>query len=91
MITAEEATKEARAIKSICIDFANDTSILFKGLSSTTASLEILNDGSCNLYIQGLRWTRKEALDCIDNFAKRGHGLLSKEVVEKLLSNEKGE
>lgn len=89
MITAEEA----RAIKSIRIDFANDTSIVLKGVSSTSASLEILNDGSCNLSIQGLRWTRKEALDCIDNFAaaKRGEGLLSKEVIEKLLNNEKGE
>lgn len=84
-------TEEARAIKSIRIDFANDTSIVLKGLSSTAASLEILNDGSCNLSIQRLRWTRKEALDCIDNFAKRGEGLLSKEVVEKLLNNEKGE
>lgn len=89
MITADEA----RAIKSIRIDFVNDTSIVFKGVSSTTASLEILKDGSCNLYIQGLRWTRKEALDCIDNFAaaKRGEGLLSREIVEKLLNTDKGE
>ena len=67
---------EARAIKSICIDFANDTSIVLKGLSCTTASLEVSKDGSCDFSIQGLRWTRKDALDCIDNFAaaKRGEG-----------------
>lgn len=89
MITAEKA----RAIKSVRIDFANGASIVLNGASCSTGSIEISIDGNCNLSIQNLRWTRENALNCVNDFANanRGEGLLSKEIVEKLLNTGKGE